>query len=88
MKLLIQNPIKMLLGNFASFSGRIVSCFCQLLSCFTRDNQKSLVVAIYSRMKSRNGQDLVKIQSVIPDILKSRLLVCCYCTQPEKFTKQ
>ena len=46
-------------GNFASFSGGIALCFCQPLSCFTRDSQKSLVVAIYSQTKSRNCQNLV-----------------------------
>ena len=35
--------------------------FCQSFSCFTRDNQKSLVVAIYSQIKLRNCKDLVKI---------------------------
>ena len=53
-ELLIQKPIKMLLRNFASFSGHIALCFCKSLSCFTRDSQKSLVVAIYSQIKSRN----------------------------------
>ena len=33
--------------------------FCQSFSCFTRDNQKSLVVAIYSQIKKRFSQNLV-----------------------------
>ena len=51
----------MSLGNFAGFFGRNALCFCQSLSCFSRDSQKLLVVAIYSQIKSRNCQDLVKI---------------------------
>ena len=58
---LIQKPIKTSLGNFANFSGCIASFFCQSLSCFTRERQKSLVVAIYSQIKSRNYQNLVRI---------------------------
>ena len=57
----IQKPIKMSLGNFASFSGRIASCFCQLLNCFTKGSQKSLVVAIYSQVKKFS----IFIQSLI-----------------------
>ena len=57
-ELLVQKPIKTSLGNFASFSGRIASCFCQSLSCFTRDGQESLVVAIYNQVKSRNSRNL------------------------------
>ena len=61
-KLLIQKQIKMSLGNFADFFGRNALCFFQSLSCFSRDSQKLLVVgAIYSQIKSRNCQDLVKI---------------------------
>ena len=56
---LIQKPIKTSLENFASFSGRIASCFCQSLICFTRDSQGSLVAAIYNQIKSRNSQNLV-----------------------------
>ena len=56
---LIQKPIKASLGNFASFSGRIASWVCQSLSCFTRDSQESLLVAIYNQIKSRNSQNLV-----------------------------
>ena len=37
--------------------------------------KKSLVVAIYNQIKSRNCQDLVKIYSFTTDILKSRLFV-------------
>ena len=74
-KLPIQKPIKTPLGNFATFFGRIASCFCQSLSRFTKGSQKSLVVAIYSEIKSRNCQDLVKVESFITDILKSRFFI-------------
>ena len=72
MKSPIQKPIRTLLGILSSLSGRIASCFCQPLSFFTRDSQKLLVVAIYSEIKSRNCQDLVKILSFITDIWKSQ----------------
>ena len=58
---IIQKPIKTSLGNFTSLSGRIALCFSQSLSCSTRDSQKTLGVAIYSQIKSKNCQDLVKI---------------------------
>ena len=61
MERLIQKQMNMSSGNFASFSGRIASCFFQSLSCFTRDRQKSLAVAIYNQTKSRNCQNFVKI---------------------------
>ena len=61
MEFCIQKPVKTSLGNFANFSGHIALCFSQSLSCFNRDSQKSLVAAVYSQIKSRNCQDLVKI---------------------------
>ena len=65
--------------NFARFCGLIACTFCQPLSCFTRDSQKSLVVAIYSPIKSRSCQDIIKILSFITDIVKARLSVFYYC---------
>ena len=47
--------------NFASLSGWTALCFCQSLSCFTIDSQKPFVVPIYSQIKSRNYQNLVKM---------------------------
>ena len=74
--------------EFCNLFWRIGSCFCKSLSCFIRSIsiQKSLAVAIYYQIKSRNCQRLVKIYSLLTDILQSRLLFFYYCTQPERVT--